>query len=170
MITLTLDRFDFLSAVEGFARGSHLRQHVWEQIVYRAIPQMSDDDMDFFWFYLRCNLWERYFYTIGDEQRLNCGYQDYLHALSALHRGNRYLVTFRTDGKGRKHRAECYMFDGELHPLYNGGTKQLQSYHAYIPDEWIVSCEHRPIPNNPHVEVGKENWWTDLSVYNDIEQ
>lgn len=32
MITFTLDRFDFLSAVEGFACGSHLRQHVWEQI------------------------------------------------------------------------------------------------------------------------------------------
>lgn len=34
MIHLRLDRFDFVSAVEGLARGSHLRQHVWEQIVY----------------------------------------------------------------------------------------------------------------------------------------
>ena len=48
MINLSLDKFDFLYAVEGFARGSHLRQHVWEKIVYKSIPQMSEDDMDFF--------------------------------------------------------------------------------------------------------------------------
>lgn len=33
MINLFLDRHDFLFAVEGFARGSHLRQHVWGEIV-----------------------------------------------------------------------------------------------------------------------------------------
>lgn len=47
MIKLSLDKFDFLCAVEGFARGSHLRQHVWEQIVYKSIPQMSKEDINF---------------------------------------------------------------------------------------------------------------------------
>lgn len=45
MINLSLNRHDFLYAVEGFASGSHLRQHVWQEIVYKSIPQMSDDDM-----------------------------------------------------------------------------------------------------------------------------
>lgn len=56
MINLSLNRKDFLYAVEGFASGSHLRQHVWQEIVYKSIPQMSDDDMDYFWFYMRRTL------------------------------------------------------------------------------------------------------------------
>lgn len=62
MINLSLGRHDFLNAVEGFARGSHLRQHVWQEIVYKSIPQMSDDDMDFLWFYMRRDIFECYFY------------------------------------------------------------------------------------------------------------
>lgn len=48
MIDLSLDRHDFVACVEGFAHGSHLRQHVWREIVFRNIPQMTDDEMDFF--------------------------------------------------------------------------------------------------------------------------
>ena len=61
MIKLTFDRFDFLSAVEGFARGSHLRQHVWKEVVFKNIYQMSDDEQDFFWYIMRRDLWECYF-------------------------------------------------------------------------------------------------------------
>ena len=43
MINLNLDRHDFVAAVEGFAHGSHLRQHVWSKIVFLSIPQMTDD-------------------------------------------------------------------------------------------------------------------------------
>lgn len=38
MIDLSLNRHDFVSAVEGFAHGSHLRQHVWREIVFLNIP------------------------------------------------------------------------------------------------------------------------------------
>ena len=61
MIKLQLDKFDFLCAIEGFANGSHLRQHVWKEIIYKSIPQMSEDDMDFFWFYMRRDIFENYF-------------------------------------------------------------------------------------------------------------
>ena len=64
MINLSLDRHDFLFAVEGFARGSHLRQHVWGEIVYKSIPQMSEDDLDFLWFYMRRDIFELYFYEL----------------------------------------------------------------------------------------------------------
>ena len=53
MIDLSLNRHDFVSAVEGFAHGSHLRQHVWSEIVFPSISQMTDDEMDFFWFIFR---------------------------------------------------------------------------------------------------------------------
>ena len=61
MINLNFDRFDFASAVEGFANGSHLRQHVWREHVFRSIQQMTDDEMDFLWFIFRRNLWDCYF-------------------------------------------------------------------------------------------------------------
>jgi len=94
MINLSLDRQDFLYAVEGFAHGSHLRQHVWKEIVYKSIPQMSNDEMDFLWFYIRRDIFEHYFYELNGKKNTHFGYEDFMHALAALHRGNRYMVTF----------------------------------------------------------------------------
>lgn len=79
MISLELDRHDFVSAVEGFAHGSHLRQHVWRDIVYRSIPQMTDDEMDYFWYIFRRNLWECYFRERDGKTVCECGSEDYLH-------------------------------------------------------------------------------------------
>ena len=85
----------FVAAVEGFAHGSHLRQHVWREIVFLSIPQMTDDEMDFFWFVFRRNLFDCYFREDNNGNIVKCcGHEDYLHALAALHRGNRYKVTF----------------------------------------------------------------------------
>ena len=89
MINLSLDRHDFVAAVEGFAHGSHLRQHVWSEIVFPSIPQMTDEEMDFFWFIFRRNLWDCYFREVDGRITKRCGHEDYLHALAALHRGNR---------------------------------------------------------------------------------
>lgn len=87
MISLRLDRFDFVSAVEGFARGSHLRQHVWEQIVYPSIPQMCLDEMDFLWYVFRRDLWDNYFYNMNGRIAPSPGHKDYLHTLAALNEG-----------------------------------------------------------------------------------
>lgn len=76
MIHLHLDRFDFVSAVEGFARGSHLRQHVWKQIVYPSIPQMSLDEMDFLWYFFRRDFWPHYFFDLMEQSYtivVDCG-------------------------------------------------------------------------------------------------
>lgn len=83
MIDLSLDRHDFVAAVEGFAHGSHLRQHVWREMVFRNIPQMTDDDMDFFWFIFRRNLWDCYFCEINGRMTKHCGHKYYLHTWAA---------------------------------------------------------------------------------------
>lgn len=166
MITLSFDCHDFISAVEGFAHGSHLRQHVWENYVFRSIPQMSDEDMDFIWFILRRNLWECYFYEIKGKIQTHVGHEDYLHALAALHRGNRYKIRFRPPGKGL-HTAICYRHDGKFRPLYVGNSKgKVESFNAYIPDEWVKVYEKLPMPSNRYVEQGKEEWWNNIDVYN----
>ena len=112
MIDLSLDRHDFVAAVEGFAHGSHLRQHVWSEIVFRSMPQMTDDDMDFFWYIFRRNLFDCYFYEINGRMTKNCGHEDYLHTLAALHRGNRYEVMFQSDNLKQPMTVECYRFAG----------------------------------------------------------
>lgn len=137
MIRLFLDRFDFVSAVEGFARGSHLRQHVWEQFVYPSIPQMSLDEMDFLWYVFRRDLWDNYFYDMKGRIDPAPGHKDYLHALAALHRGNRYLVTCKT-GKSRcLLSAVCYRFNGEYYALYANVDDGFQEFVHLLRDKGI---------------------------------
>lgn len=163
MIKLSLDRHDFVSAVEGFARGSHLRQHVWKEIVFKSIPQMTLDEMYFFWYIFRRNLWDCYF---RDSQKW-CGWRDYLHALAALHLNNRYNVIFKSSEMKNEEEVICYRFDGDYCPLFL--KDELQNFNSFIPEEWIISVDHYPIETgNPFVQEGKEEWWRDLSVYDNL--
>ena len=169
MINLSLDRHDFVAAVEGFAHGSHLRQHVWREIVFLNIPQMTDDEMDFFWFIFRRNLWDCYFNKDNNGSIVKrCGHEDYLHALAALHRGNRYKVIFCPGNIKAPMTVECYRFGGYYRPLRSPGLNdRMASFYSFIPPEWIAEAVAEPMPQNKYVEIGKENWWTDLSIYDD---
>ena len=169
MIKLSLDRHDFVAAVEGFAHGSHLRQHVWSEIVFRSISQMTDEEMDFLWFIFRRNLWDCYFYKDKNGRiTKRCGHEDYLHALAALHRGNRYKVTCHTLNTKNPITVDCYRFGGYYRPLYIPGHKsRLCAFDNLIPTEWIVEAVAEPMPQNKYVEIGKEKWWTDFSIYDD---
>lgn len=159
MLTLHLDCHDYISAIEGFARGSHLRQHIWEMVVHHHIKQMSDMERDTIWFFFRRDIWPVYF----DSQFPNCGDMDFLQCMAAMHRTNYRLVTFRKDGKGNgKHiQSYCYCFQNEWRPE--------NSMRSFIPKEWIVSvtdpfdmAHTQPL----YIEQGKEMWWTNLGVYN----
>ena len=168
MINLSLDRHDFVSAVEGFAHGSHLRQHVWSEIVFPSIPQMTDDEMDFFWFVFRRDLWDCYFYEINGRMTKHCGHEDYLHTLASLHRGNRYEVTFQSDNLKQHMTAECYRFDGHYRPLrIPRQESRMASFDSYIPREWIKDVVTYEIPHNKYVQEDMEEWWTNLGVYDD---
>ena len=169
MIKLSLDCHDFVAAVEGFAHGSHLRQHVWSEIVFRSISQMTDEEMDFCWFIFRRNLWDCYFYKDKNGRiTKRCGHEDYLHTLAALHRGNRYKVTFYPEIQKDPMTVECYRFGGYYRPLRSRGLDdRMASFNSFIPTEWIVEAVAEPMPQNEYVEIGKEKWWTDFSIYDD---
>lgn len=99
-----------------------------------------------------------------------CGHNDYLHALAALHRGNRYKVTFVPCTIEQPITAECYRFAGLYHPLRVPGQEpHMASFNACVPDEWIKDVVKLDMPDNPMVQQGKEDWWTDLSVYDNPE-
>lgn len=168
MINLSLDCHDFVAAVEGFAHGSHLRQHVWSEIVFHSIPQMTEDEMDFFWFFFRRDLWDCYFREVDGRITKRYGYEDYLHTLAALHRGNRYQVTFCHDNLKQPMTTECYRFGGYYRPLRTPEQKNCWvSFNSFISTEWVEGVHAEPMPVNRWVEIGKEKWWTDLSVYDD---
>ena len=165
MIDLSLDRHDFVAAVEGFAYGSHLRQHVWRKFVFAHISQMTDDEMDFFWYIFRRNLWDCYFREVNGCMTKHSGHEDYLHTLAALHRGNRYNVTFQPDTLKQPITAECYRFAGRYRPLrIPGQESRMASFDSYVPREWIRDVVTYEMPHNKYVQ---EEWWTNLGVYDD---
>ena len=165
MIDLSLDRYDFVAAVEGFAYGSHLRQHVWRKFVFAHISQMTDDEMDFFWYIFRRNLWDCYFREVNGCMTKHSGHEDYLHTLAALHRGNRYKVTFQPDTLKQPITAECYRFAGRYRPLrIPGQESRMASFDSYVPREWIRNVVTYEMPHNKYVQ---EEWWTNLGVYDD---
>ena len=176
MIKVSFDHHDFLFAIEGFARGSHLRQHVWRNIVYKAIPQMSAEDMDYLWFFLRRDIFGIYFY----QNRTNFGYFDFMHVLAALHRGNRYKVLFRSEDGSKTLRAFCYRFLGKYRPLhlycYDATMRRwkfqhaIEAFDAFIPDDRIKIAVRSRGVHNDYVEEDKEEWWNDLDIYDDFRE
>lgn len=175
MIKLSLDKFDFLCAVEGFARGSHLRQHVWEQIVYKSIPQMSKEDINFLWYFMRRDLWNCYFYEINGKKHTRFGYEDFIHALAVLHLGNRYRVCFKEGVNNKPKEALCYRFDGKYRPIYlyndkNNLETELQPFNCYIPSVYIKKVEHEGLSKNGYVSLNEESWWSDLEIYDNFEK
>lgn len=169
MINLSFDCHDFLYAIEGFARGSHLRQHVWERYVYASIPQMSDEDMDFLWYYLRRDVLPCYEVRIGDEIHHSCGYEDFMHCLAALHRGNRYDISFQSPSQKKPHKAVCYSFQGKFHPLFlDTEPGNVQPFGAYIPIEWVTFMANTPRKENRFVPFDHLSWWDDLKVYDNV--
>lgn len=175
MIKLSLDKFDFLCAVDGFARGSHLRQHVWKEIVYKSIPQMSDDDMDFLWFYMRRDIFGHYFYEINGKKHTSFGYRDFMHALAALHRGNRYNIVLSHKISKEENKVLCYRFDGEFRPLYlydDKGRlrKNLQPFECFVNRDFMVNTQRKELPHNHNVREGYNQWWSDLEIYDNFEK
>lgn len=153
MITAHFDIHELLYSIEGFARGSHLRQHIWNKVFKEYLPQLSDDEQDYLWFFMRRDLWECYFDKYGS----SCGSEDFLRCMAALHRGNRALVT--TKYKGKKSQFMCYRFNNHWCPFN-------QSFTSYVAEEYIVVVSPVEIPDNRYLQIGYEEMWNDLDVYN----
>ena len=153
------------------------RMRCWSKFFKRG-DVVSDDDMDFIWFYMRRDIFKQYFYELNGKKNTHFGYEDFMHALAALHRGNRYMVTFYSEIEHKQLQALCYRFDGEYHPLclyidgkVVGKTKKssgLQSFNAFVPNEWIKAVAKHKTPENRHVELGREEWWNDLEIYDNF--
>lgn len=180
MIKVAFNHHDFLFAVEGFAKGSHLRQHVWRSVEYHSIPQMSVDDIDFLWFFMRRDFYNHYFLHDGNTTRTAFGYYDFMHVLAALHRGNRYTVTLKSNSDGHPTQYLCYRFHGKYRPLhayrYSESQKckclcsSVEPFDLFIPDENIKVIVKKNLPENRYVTEECEVWWNNLGLYDDFMQ
>lgn len=64
--------------------------------------------------------------------------------------------------------AECYRFGGHYRPLRIPGHEvHMAFFDSFVPPEWIKEVVPYLMPLNEYVQEGKEEWWTELSVYDD---
>lgn len=130
---------------------------------------MDDEFLDYAWWILKRNLWDMYFpkpYKYNDKEvkpSVRFGAEDYLHALAALHRGNRYKVITRYNGKQKT--ILCYKFLGKYHPL---NDDDVYSWSPYIDERYIKKVTQIQLPENNMVEIHSYGEWEDLSIYDKI--
>ena len=154
MVTATFNKHDLLYAIEGFARGSHLRQHIWEKVFIEFIPQMNEEEIFFVWYYCMRDLFECYF---GWWEYPSCGAEDFIHCMAALDLRNRVMVKTRFEGKDED--VLCYKFHGNYCPI-------KKSFNAYVAEQYIVSVSD--VPFDPYVhQFGNDAkpWHKDINIY-----
>lgn len=156
MITVHLDKHDLLYHIEGFARGSHLRQHIWQNIVEQYIPQMDQDEIDFTWYYLRRDIWPLFF----GRREMRFSAEDFLQCMAALHRNNHYNVTLE-DMNGKRIEDRCYMFQHRFYPLH--------SFKIFYNQDRIVDANRISFnTTNKYLDDRHMLWWDLPDIYNEI--
>lgn len=168
MINISLDLDSFIECVVGIAKGSHLRQRVWEELVFPCIPLLSKEDLEYLWYTFRRKLWNFYLDELNlDHCRILPGAKEYLHVLAALHSGNRYRVKYHCDQLKKDITVECYRFDGKYYIIDGSAYAPFlySTFNSFVESEKEI--EASPIPYSPYSLTLKESifWETDPVIY-----
>lgn len=155
MINVSLDKHEILYCIEGFARGSHLRQHIWEKVFREFLPKMSEEEIYHVWYYAMRDLFEIYF---GWGEYPGCGAEDFFHCMAALDLRNRVVV--RTKYQGKIKYIKCYRFGKMLCPIEGSFTCRIASDHI----EDIFELVHDPEFFNFGNDA--KPWHKDVDIYN----
>ena len=94
--------------LEGCARGSHLRQGCWHQMI-NLYPEMSQDIRDFLYTFAKRDIAPLFARVSSDGYR-PCGAENFDQFLACFNKDNRYMVTAK-DGE-RTETRETYLYDG----------------------------------------------------------
>lgn len=154
MIKIELDKHDLLYHIEGFANGSHLRQHIWREVIIYYIPQMSKDEIDFTWYYLHRDVWPKFFGR-GDTPRF--GAEEFLQCMAALHRNNYYNLVI-IDDQGEQQTVKAYLFQNRFYPLY--------SFNLFFNETRIQEDKKISLEENKYVPKQHQHWWNNTDIYN----
>lgn len=126
--TLELSKFELMWLFEGAAGKSHLRWDVYPMFAEEVFPQLSEDEREFLYTYIKRNtswLWNAKYH---DETAFNYWKQ----VLARYNPCNQYAVTLR-NGK-LKETVDAYLWNGKY---YTGLSR-------YCAPEFIVKTEKKP--------------------------
>lgn len=128
---IDLDKFQLLYYLEGCARGSHLRQGCWRDMI-DLYPKMEQDMRDFLYTYAKRDI-APIFASPSDGVGRPVGADDFDMFLDCFDHNNHYMVTAEKDGQAET--AETFLYGGR----YYTGSR------SYFDEEYITKIE--PILN-----------------------
>ena len=108
---INLDRHQILYYLEGCARGSHLRQGCWHDMI-NLYPKMTQDVRDYIYTYAKRDIAPIFDRSSSYGYR-HVGAEDFDQFLACFDRDNRYLVTAQVG----EHidTAEAYLYGGHYY-------------------------------------------------------
>ena len=110
-IKVEMDAAQILWYLEGCARGSHLRQGCWHDMI-RLYPKMPQPMRDFLYTYAKRDIAPTFEKSEIDGYR-RCGAEDFDQFLACFDKDNRYRVTARDGGESAT--EEAYLYDGRYY-------------------------------------------------------
>ena len=128
---MNLDRFRLMWLAEGAIGKSHLRWDVYEMFVNDIWPQLTDNEREFIYTYIKRDTawhWERM--TPGDETP----HENWLQMLARFNPSNQYRVTMREGRKKFQIADNAYLWNG----------KYYVGWQRYCAPEYIRKVEHKP--------------------------
>lgn len=141
---IELGRFELLYLLEGCARGSHLRQGIWERAVNEFYGKLSEEEREVVYMYAKRDLT-----GIFSDGHFGSGY--FFNFLARFNPANQYVVYVVGDAGGKHHdeTVMAYRYNGEYHTHFNryvapefiAGAKRSGGYDkCSLPCVWHEHC------------------------------
>ena len=164
-LNVALDKFELIYLLEGCAGKSHLRQHIWGRLINEWIPQMDDKQLDFTWWVLFRDVWGKYF-NQPNASYPSTGAGDFLQAMAALNRNNRYTVEVSINNRhGEKNiKLQCYRYQTEFYTI--GETFKGSCLTQLIRPEELVDYQKNCVLNPDEAMFGNlYRYWKNTVIY-----
>lgn len=124
---INLNIFELYSFIEGCARGSHLRQGIWQRLVDEFYGILTPSDRARIHYWCKRDLWDVFH---GDPKYPHCGMEDYDFFLGFYDPSNRYFVYAKNDIENIKVEASKI------------GDHYYVGFNEHIDNSFIQSVEH----------------------------
>lgn len=125
-IMMRMDAAQVLYYLEGCARGSHLRQGCWRDMI-DLYPKMSQKMRNFIYTYAKRDIAPIFEMTYNDGLH-PCGAEDFFQFLACFDKDNRYMVIAKEENK--EEWINAYLYNDKY---YDGKF--------FIDEEYITSIE-----------------------------
>lgn len=114
-----LDRWDILYWMEGCARGSHLRQSIWERAVNEFYPKLSEEERRMIYMYAKRDLTDIFTPKKLSENHSyqHVGHEDFFQFLACYNPANRYQVHVKgeVNGELQEEHVNAYLYKDDYY-------------------------------------------------------